>query len=130
VDTRTLIKKSLGNVGFGRPRTNWKPAQRWRWLSPGMLSPCSRVEFYRHFRCACRLHHQSDVSSHRSTKPTAVSNSYSRIPSLQLMHCLSQTYPCFVPKSRYQSMYCLILNFLVTMRIAECVTNSSKRFRC
>jgi hypothetical protein len=28
VDTRTLIKKSLGNVGFGRPRTNWKPAQR------------------------------------------------------------------------------------------------------
>jgi hypothetical protein len=37
----------------------------------------------------------------------------------------------FVPKVRYQSLYCcLTLCFLVRIRIAKCFTDSGKRFRC
>jgi hypothetical protein len=86
--------------------------------------------------------------THKTTKPMAILNSCSRIPLLQLRHCLksvravisavlsldehlSQTNTSCVPKCCYQSVYCcLIRYFFVRMRIAKCFTNSSKRFRC
>jgi hypothetical protein len=87
------------------------------------------------------------VASHKATKPMAISNSYSLIPLLQLMHCLKiygRNFSCFfarwalvadkhfcVPKCCYQSVYCyLIRYFLVRIRNAKCFANSSKRFLC
>jgi hypothetical protein len=77
----------------------------------------------------------------------AILNSCRRIPLLQLMHCLkvtavisallsldehlSQTNTSCIPTFCFQSVYCRFIWYvLVMIRIAECFTNSSKRFRC